>query len=144
MLWPTIIWSVWGFPVRGISADDFELTLSGDQTIFNQGENIAFIVTLENQSGRNLKVAYFSFGGKPYKNEIPGMVWRDDSRVLGPNIITFHDSKTLQDSWHLGYGVEPGTYQITAEVSFYLNWHHLINRRQRIAIILEPITLTVL
>ncbi|MCL2842600.1 MAG: S-layer homology domain-containing protein [Oscillospiraceae bacterium] len=103
------------------TAEDFELTISVEETTLPQGEDFIVHVELKNNSGQDLEIAtYFLFA--PH---IPGEHWIFD-RIWPPwpTFVLFESGSTISRTIHLNwyYELSPGVYELTIGSMFYVGW----------------------
>ena len=136
------------------TADDFELTISVEETSLPQGENFIVHVELKNNSGQDLKIATYSL----FSPHIPGQHWIFE-RILPPwpNFVFFRADSTFSRTIHLNwyYDLSPGVYELTIGTRFYIGWEQpadpenepipwkVPSNAQRIDIVSNTIELTV-
>jgi len=102
------------------TAEDFELTISMEETTVVQGDDIWVRAELTNNSGQDLEIAY-DFLFLPH---IPGVLRFPSLRPPWPTIELFESSSTISQLIYLNQHdiLLQGTYHLTVEAVFFLGW----------------------
>jgi hypothetical protein len=100
--------------------DDFTLTISAEETISPYGDDFKVNVELKNNSGENVEIASYAL----FYPGIPQHNWRFESLPpLYPH-FEFFENDTISEYFYLKrfYDLPKGTYQLSVEARFYLDW----------------------
>jgi len=137
-----------------VTADDFELIISLEETTLPQGEDFAVNVELKNNSGKDVEMAGFFL----FYPRIRGEKWIIDDSWREPFFGLFDKDDTISQTVGLNsyFVLAPGVYDFTVETIFFLNvnepfcrseyspWTWIVpDDAQRITISAETITLTI-
>ena len=129
-----------------VSMDGFILTVSVERTILWRGRDFIVTAELKNNSGENHEIVYQFL----FRSSIPG--WNPDGGTAGPMIpppqtrileadSVIRNTVRLATRDFLGRRLERGTYELSVNAAFYLNWGE--ENQQRISILSDPIIVTV-
>jgi len=126
-----------------ITADDFVLTISAEESLLPQGEEFEINVTLKNQSGRDLEISFFITPFFPY---IPG--WEYPVAMFEmpelPKVLLIKDNGNYQGLWTFGDDLSIGAHELKFQASFFLSWAgHGSEDNKSVIIWSNPVMLTV-
>ena len=99
---------------------DLLFTIATEKNIYQADEDIYFSISLKNQSGNDLKIAYFflftpivpTATNEPVVTEMPAE----------PYLKLFKNDDTVSATYNLGGYFEEGKHEIKFSAKFYLNY----------------------
>lgn len=105
----------------GIEPKNFALTIKANKDIYNIGEDILINITLENRSGADIKISYYSLVvPRSATGQFPAVA--EQSPVMIKKI--FKDGETIDITDNLGGYFSAGKHELYYRAGFYLGWEN--------------------
>jgi uncharacterized repeat protein (TIGR02543 family) len=141
----TTIYARWTSESTAVTAEDFVLTISVEETTLAQGEDFRVTAELKNNSGEDIEIFFCSLAYPIISGwQLPIEMGAEESFEFG--VTFFPKNSTMQiyaiqgvgATWHIGHTLEPGTHELRFIARFSLD-----EQEEQITIWSNAIILTV-